>query len=424
MKKLFFIVTTLVFVVTLSACGAENGTDASETEALEDRVNALEDTVSDQREKTTEMENVISGLETAVNEDKVVFTVDTGEETLARTAPYQESSEMNAFELLDLVYDVDYTESDDGIFLEDVESLDALEGSFIGISKNGEMIDTGLAEASFEGGDHFHFERSWWDEDLEALNQAVELFVENQAESYIEDGDYHVALGLHHLGYDSMLESMDVPELASDPSDGELIQHILVSEVLDEDASQDRADLADQASTDYPYSAALSYLALATGDEVDDAFETDFKAMLDGLDIDSSDRPDDDSLSMVLAALGAMDDSDYDPLEDDIVTHLEDNLYAESNDENDPGVNAAGLAASATALLAVGEDPTMDAFVHDDSDLVQNLLAYQNPEGAFRYKLDDEDAETEFSTPQAFFALAAYQASLNDTAFTHPFRVD
>ncbi|MFP4078256.1 MAG: lipoprotein [Candidatus Izemoplasmataceae bacterium] len=416
MKKLFSIAFALFFIATLAACGSEEVSE-SEMESLQDRVDSLEDRLSDQQEKTSDMDKLLSDIETTINEENMVFTVDTGEETIARTAPYSEESDLNAFELFEMVYDVGYDESDQGIFIHRIESLNTLEGNYIAISKNGSMIDTGLEEASFEGGDHFHFEIAWYDETLESVNEGIELFIDEQADTFVEDGDFYTVLGLHHLGHDDLLDDLEAPELSEDPSAGELIQSIFVHEVMEEDASDLRADLADEATTDYPYSAAQSYLALATGDPDDhDAYVEDFKTMLDDLDVSETDN---DSLSLVLLALETMDDSDYDTLADDIVTHLEANAY-----ENTYGDNAAGFAAVLTALVGAEEDPTSDAFEEEGENLVQHLLSYQADDGAFFYQLDDEETDMDFSTPQAFLALAAYQASLNEEDFTHPYKVD
>ncbi len=418
MKKLFSILTVVVIFTMLFGCGfEESNSEEYDYDALVQRINELEDTVSDQRENMQDMESMIATMENHINEDRVVFTVDTGEATLARTVPYMETADLDAFELLGLAYDIEYEESDFGILIEGIESLQAQQGSFIAISKNGSMIETSLAEASFEGGDHFHFELQWWDETLEAVDHSIELFMEHQADDLLEAGNFHVALGLHHLGYDDMLQTLDMPDPGEEAGVGALIEAIFVQEVMGEDASDLRDRLAKEAATGHAYSASQTYLALETGDIGDyDGFASDFKALLDDFEWSEADN---DTISMVLLALTVMDDSEYDDLSANIVDHLKDHAY-----DNEYGDNPATFASIVTALTGAEEDVTEEPYVKDGENVVEHLLAYRTEDGAFLHSLDDEEPDLMFSTPQAFLALAAYQASLNSGTFSHPYSVD
>ncbi len=410
MKKLFSILIALSLVFTLAACSEET---TDEEESLQSRIEDLEEENTSLKTNLDDLESMLASIEESLNEEKVVFTIETAMTTEAQTVPYSEDEDKTLLDLLDFAYDIDYTESEYGAFLNKVGALEATAGNFIAISKNGEALNVGISEAPFTGGDHFHFELSWFDETLQSVNDSIELFMDNQVSGFSEN--HQVVMGLSHLDSEDEV-TPDLPEIETDPSAGTLINHIFINYSGEEDVSDLQDELESVASTQYIYSAAQTYLALTLESGAYTRFEDDFKTKLDALDVSETDN---DTLSMVLMALGVMENSDYDALETSIVDHLKTNAY-----NNSYGNNAASFAQMILGLLAVGEDPAGDDFVEDDMHLVEHLLAYQNDDGSFDYQLDDESADLQFSTPQAFFALATYQASLNNERFTHPYRLD
>ncbi len=408
MKKLFSILITLTLVFTLAACSEETG---EEVESMQSRIEDLEEENTTLKTSVDDLESMLANIEESLNEEKIVFTIETDATTEAQTVPYTEDEDKTLLDLLEFAYDIDYTESDFGAFLNKVGAIEASEGNFISIYKNGEATDLGISDVTYNGGDHFHFELSWWDDTLKALDGSLNLFMTNQAVDFSEN--HQVVLGLTHLGHD---DAYAMPDVASEAGAGTLINHIFVEYAQDNDVKALQDDLEAVASTEYIYSAAMSYLALSVNDESYTQFEDDLKAKLDTFDVSATGN---DTLGMVLMALSVMEDSDYDTLETSIVDHLKANAY-----NNEYGDNAATFSQIILGLLAAGEDPRADTYVENDMNLVEHLLAYQTEDGAFNYMLDDDTADLDFSTPQAFFALAAYQASLNDEAFTHPYRVN
>ncbi|MGM0435669.1 MAG: hypothetical protein ACQEQA_01320 [Bacillota bacterium] len=410
MKKLFSILIALSLVFTLAACSEETG---EEVESMQSRIEDLEEENTTLKTSVHDLESMLANIEESLNEEKVVFTTETDTTTEAQTVPYTEDGDKTLLELLEFAYDIDYTESDFGAFLNKVGAIEASEGNFIAISKNGEPMDVGISEATFTGGDHFHFELSWFDETLESVNDSLDLFTDNQVTDFSEN--HQVIMGLSHIDYSDEEVISELPDPGTDPSAGTLINHIFIEYEAGEAITALQDDLESVASTEYVYSAAQAYLALTLDEGEYTQFEDDFKAELDGLDVSETDN---DTLSMVLMALGVMEDSDYDTLETSIVDYLKTNAY-----NNSYGNNAASFSQMILGLLAVGEDPAGDDFVEEDMHLVEHLLVYQNDDGSFDYQLDDDSADLQFSTPQAFFALAAYQASLNDETFSHPYRL-
>jgi hypothetical protein len=409
MKKLFSILIMIVLVFTLSGCE-----ESDNVQALQSRIEDLEEENVTLKSDMDDLQSMIASFETSLNEDKVIFTTESKGTTEAVNVSYEEDGDKTLLDLLDFAYDIEYTESDFGVFLNEVESVHATSGNSIEISKNGDPMTVGISDAEFTGGDHFHFELSWYDETLKSVDESLNLFIDNQIDEYTND--HQVVLGISHLGILNDY-SIEVAEVGNEATAGTLIKHIFIKASLGEDVSALQDNLNQIATTDYLYTVANTYLALSlNNDTMYKDFEEAFKTKLDDIDVSNTDN---DTLSMVLMAIEVMNESAYDTLETSIIEHLKTNAY-----NNSYGNNAASFAQIILGLLAVGEDPASDAYLENGKTLVEHLLAYQTDEGAFLYQLEDESADLDFSTPQAFFALAAYQASLNNDDFLHPYGVN
>jgi hypothetical protein len=70
--------------------------------------------------------------------------------------------------------------------------------------------------------------------------------------------------------------------------------------------------------------------------------------------------------------------------------------------------NSSSTAAVVLGLVAHGIHPRSEAYQTSGVDLIEALLLYSH-DGAFKWTIDAETADLQFSTPQVFAALVAYK---------------
>jgi len=422
MKKLFSLGLVFAMLFLTAACGADDETVAElkddmesmqqEIAQLQQQIDSLQLILGDKGEQIDSLQEELDALKAKVYDGALTFTVDTGETVLSELVHYRDNDELTPFDMLLMAYDVEYSETDFGYMIDAVDSLDAPHGSFIHISKNDTSLDTGLDAASYEDGDHFHFERQWWDPIAESLYDSIHLFTNNHLSQYIEPEsvNLHVLAGLAHQ---DMLEdhTFTLKEDSELETAGDLSNGILKRMILGESYEGLQSDLDALASTDWLYPAALSMIALH--DYEDSDFETDFLSKVEGTTIEETDH---DSLIMAAFALSLLETEEATDHYDAIVEHL-----LEAPHDFEYGPNGTSYAMLLMLFAYEGIDINDESLLEDGKTVLDLLLDYQTEEGAFVYLLDDEDADMAFTTPQAFLAISYYYAVLGDSdAFLFP----
>ncbi len=85
------------------------------------------------------------------------------------------------------------------------------------------------------------------------------------------------------------------------------------------------------------------------------------------------------------------------------------------------GENSATLAQVIMGLVANNIDPRSEEFTKGENDLITAILEYSNGDGSFKYKLEDEDSDLFFSTPQSVLALVVYKKFVNQNQAVNAF---
>lgn len=347
------------------------------------------------------------------SEDLSVTIVVEGEEPIEEEVVYEEGDTL--FDILQERFALDYEETDFGPMIEGVESLEAGPMTYIAIYKNDDLIDSGVDQVAFESGDTFRFEIAWLDENAKALDAALELFLDQQAASYLEDLQTEVVLGFYHLN-----KGLDIaPDFEYDEQEaGALANMVFVEETLEEASSELYEALGEKADTDWAYSASLYYMALVLSEDA--SLYGDFEdAFVERMNESNLEEKDNDTLSMMLLAMSVYDGEALKETKTEVQTLLEENVY-----DNLYGNNSASFALTLMALLSQGVDPTDEEYVDGGMNLLEHLLSHQMEDGSFKYTLDDDEADTMFSTPQAFLALCMMQKWYHGDDALHPFVID
>jgi hypothetical protein len=320
-----------------------------------------------------------------IDEPSSVITFEImGLETIMVSHPIEE--DLNAFELLQVSLETEnihlkYSESEFGIFIEEIASLKPLYGSYIMISLNGESISVGIADAPFEDEDTFTFQIEYWDQASKDRHHAIQSFLNTEAEIYLKAGSFEV-----FTAYDGWGLTPDVTYQPLSDTMADQIRSILILRSLDQDVTAHQAELAMNYQVEYTFSAGLGLLSLMGTDAYLEA-KTEFIGSLDFLDVTNGWL---DDLSMTIIALG-------DETPPDIITAFKSRVF-----EN---LNAPSLAHAIMALVVLEEDP-YTVLDENGVSLVEHLLSLQLENGGFIY--DESSAPTDtrqFSSPQSFLAL-------------------
>ncbi len=412
MKKLFSFGVLLVALFLLSACESGN----EETEALQQEIEQMQQAIesiqlvlSDKSATITELEEDLQALESRIYDGQVTFSVTTDDGLMARNVLFKESEEKTTFELLNEAYDIEYTEFDFGIMIDSVEGLESLPGSFIQISKNNTPLEVGISDVSYEAGDHFHFERMWYDGDAQMVYETLELFLTNHVDDFInpESLDMNVVLGLYHLdALEDYMVEVSEEDLKGDVSG--LMNAILMNRALGESTDDLKALLDEEPLPSHIYPASLYLLALNADDE---SLREDYLDKVDALDLESTGH---DSLVLSALALSMLGTQEALTLKDELVDHVSNNptdhLYGE---------NATSYA---WVLMLYGYEAIALEEGFESGTMLDTIFEYHDDNGAFYYTLESEDPDLMFTTPQMFLALSYYYSTVESTA-THPFMI-
>lgn len=274
-----------------------------------------------------------------------------------------------------------YSESEFGIFIEEVATIKPLYGSYIMISLNDEPLNVGLADAPFKDGDTFRFQLEYWDQASKQRHDAINAFLKTEADVYLGALSYEVFTALSYRqdlninGYNPQTQTQ-----------ADLIRSIFILRSLNQDVTVLQVELAARYSTDLTFSAGLGLLALM-GSEAYEPAKLEFTTSLSNLDLNTGWL---DDLSMAIIALG-------ESTPDDIVETFKLRIFDD--------LNAPSLAHAIMALVVLGEDPYQIVDANGIS-VVNHLLSLQNDSGGFVYNSDSSPMDTrQFSSPQSFLAL-------------------
>ncbi|MCK5762197.1 MAG: DUF4430 domain-containing protein [Candidatus Izimaplasma sp.] len=455
MKKLFSLASILLLFLVLTGCTTENETTELQKEiaAQTALISELEDEILDlvfdshyevgQNEILTnrleELEEQITILQALIFDNVVTFTMsDEYGSFTSKTIGYNDEFTGNLFEILDDNFAVGYSESDYGKFIYSLDELNPKTGAYIAFSKNGEMSMVGVETITFEDGDVFSFEVMWWDMTQKAVDDAIQLFLLNQVDNYVNSTtvEYNVISALSLLGLvDNYVTVSEVETLVSDSTIttvNDYFKAIIKLNSVGINANTMFSDLNSMVTVGPYGQTAYGLLALDSN-----THSTDYSAYVTSalINLDTT-SPYDlglDAGGISLVALSNYTDkTEVQALVDEYINWISTSQLTSGGvmtrdvvwgETTYPGTeNAATISQVIMGLIANDINPTSSDFTKGENNLITRLLEYQTDTGSFDWAFGDEYTEDlAFSTPQAFLALVIYQTYSNTYVPVNPY---
>lgn len=449
MKKLFSL--SILFVLALGLVGCDGTTEelTVENERLQAEIDALkvekEVLETEKEELQAELDAWYESMLSSHMNIVMVLLTDVNGNSTTNYFAYRDGVELTLLEVLQSDYEVDYTETDYGTMIHNVGNLLVPYGSYIAISENEVMSMVGIDDIVVDDGDVFEFSVQWWDPTQEAVYNALQLFMNQQLDSYLSTSyiDYNVLLGCQDLcdgneTYDYIQRDSIVATYLDGLTQVTVQDYfkaiMIASTMTDQTYAQGYISGLNSIVTTGAYGqTALGLLALNSIEHTVDfsSYETT------ALNYFPTTTPYDEGLDaggMGLVALSLYaNETGVKALIDEYIDWIiADQLPSGGVKTRDmtwgetvyPGTeNAASISQVILALVANGLDPSSGDFVQGDSNMILRLLDFQLEDGTFDWDLTDQVVnDPSFSTPQAFLALASYYQFMNSYgADTNPY---
>ncbi len=397
MKKLFSMMLALLLIFSLTAC---------------------------KEEATPEVDTIT--IEVMVSEDqKEMYELEVNEGTLLELIE------------LDSQVEVRYTESQYGSYITGIGNIDSMTGNYVAISKNDEASMVGIDEIVFEKDDVFTFEILWYDTTAESVYNIINAFVENHANSYVNDTiiDYNVLAALEILGVTDQFTSSE--EVIAYYSSMELTtvadyyKAIIIQGIMDINTTELVNDLVEIFEVGPYGQTAYGVLAVNSKDsEADTVLFNETANSFYSTNTPYNDGLDTGGISLVALSLLATKDDvriseflswiDADQLPSGGIK-TRDMVYG---DTTYPGTeNASSMAQVILGMIAVDENPAGETYTIEGNNLISRLIEFADETGAFSWVIDG-DIDMVFSTPQAILALVCYQEYINTYSSINPYIMD
>ncbi len=455
MKKLFSLASVLLLFLVLTGC--TNGTEVTDLQQeidakialisdLEDEVASLNASLQESTDantaltsQITELEAQIAQLQALIYDNVLTFTLkDEYGRFTSETIGYNDEYEGTLFDLLNENFTVGYNDSEWGKFIYSLDYLTPKTGAYIAFYKNGAMSKVGIDSATFEDGDVFSFEVTWWDMQEKAVDDAIHMFLDNYGEFYVSDigVEYNVITALSLLGvvddYVTLEETQALVDEMTLSTVADYFKAIIILQAVGGNADSLINDLNSIVAVGPYGQTAYGLLALDSY-----AHSTDYSAFVSSALTDlKTTTPftlglDAGGISLVALSNYASEDG-IQALIDEYATWISTSQLATGGvktrdvtwgDTTYPGTeNAASMSQAILGLIANDINPTGAAYTKGDNNLISRLLEFQTTTGSFDYVLDDDIAEDlMFSSPQAFLALVTYQTYVNTYQAVNPY---
>jgi hypothetical protein len=444
MKKLFSMVTVILFVMGLTACTTDLENELADLEqelaSLQQQKDTLDGQVDELTEQNLELNDLWEQAELERMDVQIaVTTIDLDGNETTKQIGFSEDFVPSLTDIITLLFDAEIMDSEYGSFLVTLNDMDVPYGSFVSISENGEPSMVGLDDLVVNDDDHFTFEVAWWDTTQQAVYEAIKLFITEQADNYLTTDfiDYNVLLGCQNM--------CDIPVTEADMKTyldaltlvtvQDYFKAIMIANTFTDTTYSDGyiEELQAIVSTGPYGQTGLGLIALDSYDHGID-YSPYVTTALSYYDTSS---PYQEGLDA--GAIGIIGLSNYieEPSVIDIIDEFVDWIIADQlpsggiqtrdivwNDTTYPGTeNAATIAQVILALIAIGEDPAGPTFTTDESNLILRLTEFQLADGTFDWDLTDAIVnDPSFSTPQAFLALVTYYHFMNTYGgYTSPY---
>lgn len=361
----------------------------------------------------------IAGCTTEDEKDAFIFELINlqGDLLLSETIPFDSNATTDLIELIDEVIELDYTVFEFGTFINGIGGNYPTEygityNYYYSLYVNGVSSMVGLDQIHVVNGTKISFiEVTVLDETDLLVDELIMKFIEEYADTYLTSTlmDHHVAAAiaqLHSKGYDVPALSNWVPDpstLFSVSTISNAMKTAILETVYSRTISTTKTAL--EAFVPQNHYEAISVL---TGLSLVQTETTRIQSLIQQITATNPTYMDSDYVGMALMALSPYHDLAA------VISAKTSYLSYIVNNITETGVSAWGNPnASSTAsvilgLVAHGINPRHETYQKNDVDLIEALLLYAD-EGAFKWTLDSETLDLQFSTPQAFAALVAYK---------------
>lgn len=418
MKKLFSIASILLIAVALVGCEKE--------------VDPPKDPI-DQKDPTGQVE--------PVEDYEITFEfINEYGETTSKTVTYQEDYEGSFIELMILQLDVETADNGYGTEIVGIEGLHPKLGAYVALSKNGVMSPVGVDLVEYTDGDTFTLEVTWWDNTEEAVDTAIQLFLENYAATYVNGTaiDYNVLVALNLLGitneYVSNTEIETIVSGMTLATTSDYFKAMMLLNVADVNIDTYLEDFKAVAAPGFYGQTAYGLLTFNSVESTVDYSEYEALAITDLLANTPYDQGLDSGAISLIALSNYTEETGVSELISAYSTWIDDDQLDSGGiktrdmvwgETTYPGTeNAATMSQVLLALIANDIHPNM-IVSEEGISLMTRLLEFQTVTGSFDYVLDDEISEDlYFSTPQAFLALVAYQTYQNSNQAVNPYHFE
>jgi hypothetical protein len=383
---------------------------------------------------------ILVGCEkTVIQENEITFEfINEYGETSTKKVNYNEDYEGSFQDLMTEHLNFTFSVGDFGTLLLGIENLKPKTGAYVSISKNDVASAVGIDLIEYSNGDKFTFEVIWWDSLEKAVDDAIQLFLEQQADSFVNENsiDYTVLLGLNLLGLvDQFVTEQEVFAIVEGmtlATTADYFKAIMLLNVAGLSVDSYLEDFKTIASPGFYGQTAYGLIAFDSRETNVDYTEFQMSAIADLL-INTPYNQGLDSGGISLVALSNYVDEEGVPsLIAEYSTWINNSLLETGGvktrdmawgDTTYPGTeNASSMAQVIIGMIANNIDPTGSLFTKGENNLISRLLEFQTDTGSFDYILTDETPEDLFfSTPQAFLALVVYQTYSNSFEAVNPY---
>ena len=357
--------------------------------------------------------------------DKNTFTINVYDidSTLLGSKEIELTDGLTAFNALKANFNVKYSESDYGPYLQSINGSIQDPNYYLAIYENGQMASTGIDGLVLDNSDVFDFKVTCWqmfDETDLLVDQVIYLFFKNSLDELLKNNqvDYNLISAIKKMSdnyYDESIFNLNfensyyLDEAKKDYTNETSIGTLFKASVYSKSYNQanDTIKTALNNINDLSTVASLYtigfYLTAAKNVGLDNEIYKQAKNELINI-INSSEA--NDSLTMLLTIYANYNDNlENDETLKNCLQKYQNLFKADGIEDSWSGVNAGSTAQMILALTANNINPR----TYNQYDLIKILLGYELQNGTFKWQKDANEADLAFTTPQAISALLMYK---------------
>ncbi|MBN2300406.1 MAG: hypothetical protein JXC31_04365 [Acholeplasmataceae bacterium] len=331
---------------------------------------------------------------------------------------YDDEEQDELIKMLDRQVGLDYDVYDFGVLVNGVAGFYPTEYSvnynyYYSLYIDDELSSVGISDITPTEGMKISFvETTVLDEIDYQVDALINSFITNQLSNYVNDemANHYVLAALKQLnvyGYNVPALDDTLLDISGYSQQTDTISNTFKTTVFDKsfDINLDDVETAlANFTADNSYDAISLLNALSMTDGASTQIDEIIALLTSGTPL----YMDSDYAGMLLLALAPY--ADYEgvsSITSDMLLFIDGTITADGI-ESWGNANSSSTATVIMGLVAQGINPRGDDYTTEDTDLIEALLNYEI-DGTFKWLIDDEEADLDFSTPQVFASLVAYK---------------